>query len=214
MPKFGTDNILYNDDYCDFLKFNPIVSEYRVRPLGSGFTYPTHNFTKDSETISLNKGDRAIVKCTGNCGLCSIFPIERRYALPIIDRVNRRYSILDVNMGVGAYVNLKILSLKPLQSFEMIFKYSVYYGYNTEKLVVTESYEDKIIDNFSSDWHEDYLGSVLGYNDISNVIKHGRNQIKLPNGSLGLECAKCNIVFPHAESNQDNGGFICYNCRN
>jgi hypothetical protein len=214
MPKFGTDNIIYKDDYCDFLKFNPVVSEYKVRTLRPPLTYPAHNFTKDSETILLSKGERAIVKCTGNCELCSIYPIERRYAFPIIDRVNRRYSILDVNMGVGVYVKLKIqLTKDPIQDFEMIFKYSTYYGYFTMMPIVRELYEDKIINNLSSYWYEDYLGSILNYNDISNVIKHSSNQIKLPNGSLGLGCVKCNVVFPYAEPNQNNGDFICYNCR-
>jgi hypothetical protein len=39
-------------------------------------------------------------------------------------------------------------------------------------------------------------------------------KIKFPDGSTAMECVRCERQTQHAESNQENGTFICYGCRN
>ncbi len=60
-------------------------------------------------------------------------------------------------------------------------------------------------------------GDAVFY-DVSQeevITKHPKaKKIKLPDGTLAMECVRCEKQAQYAEANQQDGSFICYGCRN
>lgn len=204
-------------------RFIPSNINNIVRFLDKEQSYFFHSYYIKSKILL---GKRAYSKmsvgflCSENeCQLCADdYIIQKRYCLPVLNRDDGKIQILDLN--TREFRNFEKHCNKQKISKIHEDDFSVMTNMFTGDVVILKENttpelsikEVQSLMGLNSYWLDEYLEEFPSFSGAREEDNDAA-KIWLPDGSWALKCKKCNFDSQWAESNQDDGSFICARCR-